>query len=673
MLTKEQDRLRRRVEHAASNEIGKLPAVKNPKRKAECKKSLYKFLATYCTGPGGFLKTPPSEKMRELIDRLQEVVTHGGRTQLRIARGHGKSSITKGACLFALLYGYRKFVVDVAAKRPDAASAIDDIFTLLEIGEAIGEDFPEVCVSIRKLERITQRARAQTYNGKPTRIEKTADRIILPTITRSAASGAILVARGFSGASRGLIKGSVRPDLLILDDVQTEKVAKNPQQVAKYCAQIDQGLLGLGGHDKAISAVICDTPICPDDVSEHYAQSSSWLTFTYPMILSEPDCWQKQTGDLWHDYFRIRQDSIAAGEPEHVACNEFYAGHRAEMDAGGEVINPEFYDHETELSGLQHAMDIRFQVGPDAFSAEYLMRPTRHRDTFSISAPLVASRINVGKPEFWVPPEAVFVACATDLNPAVGFSSVVTAFDRNQTAHILHYDRYTMPPLPIRDNIPDKLRNQLITQALVGCGKRLATICREHGIALNRWGIDCGGKQWEAANNFARVSRQVCGIGAMPMAGRAGRNYNPYVKTRITDERNATVLCGDQSKGWRWLAWNADSYKETAQKAWLGEVGTPGGATLYDGSKHGELAAEMAAEALEYKVAMSDGRTDYRWRKVGAANHYLDAFAMCYALAGAFGISSAGYTPPPVRKGTKGVVVAAKGVVARFKKSRYVK
>ncbi len=152
------------------------------------------------------------------------------------------------------------------------------------------------------------------------------------------------------------------------------------------------------------------------------------------------------------------------------------------------------------------------------------------------------------------------------------------------------------------------------------------------------------------------------------MAGRAGRNYNPYVKSRITDERNQTVLCADQSKGWRWLGWNADYYKETAQRAFLGEVGTPGCATLYDGSKHGEIAAEMAAEALEYKVQMSDGRTDYRWRKVGVANHYLDCYAMCYALAGAFGISAAGYVPPVAKK------VAAKGVVRpRFRKSRYIK
>lgn len=647
-----------------------MPKVKNPKRKAACKQSLRLFLATYCTGPGGFLKTPPSEKMGDIIDKLQEVVIHGGRTQLRIARGHGKSSLTKGACVYALLYGYRKFVVAVAAKRPDAASMIDDIYTLLEVGETINEDFPEVCVAIRRLERITQRARAQTYKGKSTRIEKTADRIILPTIAKSAASGAILVARGFTGASRGLIKGSVRPDLLICDDVQPgEKVARNPAMVAKYVAQIDQGLMGLGGHDKQIAAVMCDTPICPDDVSEHYAQSSAWITFTYPMILAEPDCWQKQTGDLWQEYFRIRQDSIATGEPEHIACNKFYSEHRAEMDAGGEVINPDFYDRDTELSGIQHAFNIYFQVGQDAFTAEYMMRPTRHKDTFAINAPLVASRINVGKPEYWIPPETVFTACAIDLNPAIGYSVVITAFDKNQTAHIVHYERYKQPPIPIKDNIPEKLRNQLITQALVGCLKRLVAICRDKGIMINRIGCDAGGKGFEPVNNLARVSRQVCGVGITPMVGRAGRNYNPFVRSRITDERNATVLCADQSKGWRWLAWNADSYKETAQRAFLGEPGTPGCATLYDGSKHGEISAEMAAEALEYKVQMSDGRTDYRWRKVGVANHYLDCFAMCYALAGAFGISAAGYVPPPAMK-----KVAAKGVVRpRFRRSKYIK
>ena len=100
------------------------------------------------------------------------------------------------------------------------------------------------------------------------------------------------------------------------------------------------------------------------------------------------------------------------------------------------------------------------------------------------------------------------------------------------------------------------------------------------------------------------------------------------------------------------MAFNADYWRETAQKAWLGEPGAPGGLSLFDGNgtRHGEFAAQIAAEQLEYKIALQDGRVDYHWRTIGRRHDYGDAVTMCYALAGWFGISSTGYTPPKVRK-----------------------
>ena len=662
-LSKAQERIRQRVIHAADNEVGELPPVRNPKRKAACKKSLPKFMLTYCCGVGGFLKTPPSKKMYAIIENLQKVIVSGGRTQIRVARGHGKSSFVKAACVYALAYGYRKFVVAVAARRSDASSMIDDIYSLLEIGEEIGEDFPELCVPIRRLERIAQRCRNQTYNGVPTRIEKTAERIILPTIAKSAASGAILVARGFKGAARGLVKGALRPDLILMDDLQDDKVARNPELVAKYVETIDKTLLGLGGHDQTLSAVMCDTPCAPDDLSEHYAQSTAWLTFTYRMLISEANCWLSKN-DLWQKYYSIRKDSIAAGEPEHIAANEFYRGHRAEMDEGAEVLNPDFFDRETELSGIQHAYNLRFANGEDAFQSEYQMHPTRRKDSFAITAPLVASRVNQGKPEFWIPPETVFCAAATDLNISYALTSAIVAFAKDQSGFVPWYGLFRSPPLPIPDDIPDKVKSQLITQALIAQGKQIAELCRTHGITLNRWGIDAGGKGFEPVNNFAKTARQTCGCGCIPMVGRAGRNWNPNVRSKIADPRNDTVLCADPTHGWKWLAFNADTWRETAQRAWLGEVGTPGSLSLYDdGVKHGEFSAQVAGEVLEWKIQLPNGQTEYRWREVGRKHDFGDDVTMCFALAGAWGISASGYVPP----------VARRKVVSRFKMGKWKK
>ena len=433
---------------------------------------------------------------------------------------------------------------------------------------------------------------------------------------------------------------------MLFDDLQDDKTAHNPQLVQQYDEVIEKGFLGLGGHDKQIAAFMTSTPICPDDLSEVYAAKANWKTFTFPMMITHPDCWG-MPGDLWQQYFRIKQAAIQGGEPEHARANEFYSANRAAMDAGAEVLNPAFYDHETELSGIQHAMNLRFANGEDAFAAEYQMRPLRQHDVLHVSAPLILSRVNAGTAAFWVPPETVFVACATDLNPAYGFTTALIAFDREQTGFVSYYDVFKERPLPIHEDIPERTRAQLLIQALAIHGRQIAGWCQAHGFKITRWGVDAGGKQWDAVCNFARVAQKACGIGCLPMIGRAGRNWNPRVKSRIADERNGTVLCADLPKKWRWLAFNADTWRETAQRAWFGEVGTPGALSIYDGngSRHGEFAAQIAAEQLEYKITLQDGRVDYRWKTIGRKHDYGDAVTMCYALAGAFGISAGGFAP----------------------------
>ncbi|MFO8013233.1 MAG: ATP-binding protein, partial [Phycisphaerae bacterium] len=80
---------------------------------------------------------------------------------------------------------------------------------------------------IRSLERITNRQKGQKHNGEPTRIEWTSDKIVLPTIAGSRASGLVISSSGMKGSD---IRGQnharpdgqvVRPQLVLVDDPQT--------------------------------------------------------------------------------------------------------------------------------------------------------------------------------------------------------------------------------------------------------------------------------------------------------------------------------------------------------------------------------------------------------------------------------------------------------------------
>jgi hypothetical protein len=95
------------------------------------------------------------------------------------------------------------------------------------------------------------------------------DTIVLPTIKGSAASGAILTARGIDGrGSRGMKHKrpdgtQQRPDFVIIDDPQTDESARPPSRSTSGSTSIRKGILKLGGHNRKIAGVMNATVIRP--------------------------------------------------------------------------------------------------------------------------------------------------------------------------------------------------------------------------------------------------------------------------------------------------------------------------------------------------------------------------------------------------------------------------
>ena len=81
-----------------------------------------------------------------------------------------------------MLYGLRRFVVLVCATSPLAKRRLKQILRELETNDLLAADFPEACHPIRALGRIHNRTAGQTLNGVPTRIEMTAEGVILPSV-----------------------------------------------------------------------------------------------------------------------------------------------------------------------------------------------------------------------------------------------------------------------------------------------------------------------------------------------------------------------------------------------------------------------------------------------------------------------------------------------------------
>ena len=248
------------------------------------------------------------------------------------------------------------------------------------------------------------------------------------------------------------------------------------------------------------------------------------------------------------------------------------------------------------------------------------------------------SRIN-RYPIHTIPDGFVFTACATDINPAYALTTTIVAYKPDTTSAVV---AHIIMPLHIDQKLNATEYNQRVFDALAEHGRYIKSL----GIPINGWGIDAGGANFEAVCLFSREAGHLCGIPAIALVGRSATKFNGLVRTRLRNEINATVLCGDEQEhlragtGKKYMFWNADLYKERVQRSFLAEVGASGGCTLYqaDADEHNEFAIQLCNERLKGKSRRQDGRDEYCW-KTSDPHDYLDTMAMCLSIAGSQGLS----------------------------------
>lgn len=212
---------------------------------------------------------------------------------------------------------------------------------ILEPDTAFAQDYPEVCYPFQICNGSFRRR--QLYNKISTDIHKTGQEIVFATIRKDGhklpTSGSVITVRGIGSGLRGMKHGTLRPTLVLLDDLQDAEVAASPTQVQKMLDLIHKDIMCLGGK-KRLAILQTATPIMPDDLVDHIRNDSNWLTTTFPGIISWP-----KNGWLWESYFKIydRENLI---DGDHRGSLDFYKEHKDAMDEGSEVFNPSRYDEE---------------------------------------------------------------------------------------------------------------------------------------------------------------------------------------------------------------------------------------------------------------------------------------------------------------------------------------
>jgi hypothetical protein len=360
---------------AAGRDIGSLPPPADAKRLANCKTSFRSFCETY--GAESFPLAWSEDHLRA-IAKIESAVLRGELFAFAMPRGSGKTTLAIWACLWAMLYGHKDFVMLIGADQAIASAMLDSIKSHLEMNPLLLDDFPAACLPIKALDGISARANGQTCEGESTELEWKVDRLTLPWIKGQPSAGVAIRVAGITGRIRGVMHTrpdgkTVRPTLVLVDDPQTDESANSPSQCSTRERTLAGAILGLAGPGKKIAGLATITVIRPDDLADRLLDRNrhpSWQGERSKLIYD----WGGADADvLWSQYAELRRSGQRDGTGTGAA-DEFYAANRPTMDAGTRVAWPE-RRNEDELSALQHAWNLRIDRGEAAFQAEYQNSP----------------------------------------------------------------------------------------------------------------------------------------------------------------------------------------------------------------------------------------------------------------------------------------------------------
>lgn len=463
----------------AGFEIGQLPPVANPIRKAEARQSLRAFNEIYLTRFFTDEKTgrfwPWSQTHIDLMRMIEDAIFEGEQDAIMMPRGSGKTSHIKAGAIWGILYGYISWLCVLAATAPLAYKIIAAMQMILETNELLAADFPEAIFPIMALERNALRARKQTYFGKLTRIIYNEGEIVFPDIPGSPCAQAIITGTGLEGSGiRGQVKslpnGSQRrPTFVFCDDPQTRESAKSEMQTADRIALLDSDVLQMGPPGSPISAMLAGTVIRRGDAMDKIAESPKWESIRRRMLLSMPLHWRDTPPDVPRENWWDMYADLMLNKKTSQA-RSLYAEHRPTGDRVGclEILDEprpckvceqrsvcmdaeavtywKYRQYPKDLSPIQTAMNIAI-LTPDVFASEMQQQPLEIRlQNSKITPAQMVQKVN-GLAREHVPPDATVLSIGVDVGQEI-LHYVVAAFEPDFTGYVTRYG--TFPEQPVK-------------------------------------------------------------------------------------------------------------------------------------------------------------------------------------------------------------------------------
>lgn len=656
-----------RRESSEFAEIGPIPEITRGDLREACRLDLHKFLVECFPESTGQKPFGPGQV--QAIQTIESVILHGGRVVQAFPRGYCKTDISLRAAIWAVTYGHRRFVPIIGASRTAASDVIDAIKKELSENDILHEMFPEICYPIRSLEGKPQRCASQTCGGKLTYVRWTADKIVLPTIEGSQASGSILMVRPMKSC-RGMKHTtpdgkSLRPDFFLIDDPQTDETAASKDLCRKIINTIFKTVLLLGGHKVKLSGVVNCTVIEPDDAAEALLKHPSWQAIRYKMILAWSEAheshWLGEYARLLTNYERGDKDGQLRARQ---AALKYYKKNRKVMDKGAQVAwewGYAFADPEAcEISAIQHAYNMLIELGPDAFASECQNEPPKVDDGSSelLSLEQICGKAN-GIERRVVPSWAQHVVGFVDPNKPLLYYGILAAGEGFRASLIdwgawPEQKKLRFAMRDARPNIEDlykgKFDESMLRRALEDLADAIdVEYHREDGAVIRmEWLLTDAnwGQYTDVVYEWARASKHASILlpshGTFVGAGSRDWNDRKPEEGEINGPHWRIPNIRKSKKPWRHIIFDTNWWKDFVHARLRAAVGAAGSIELFGGKpdRHVLLAEHLRAEKCNRMTSKLTGRTVNHWElpKNNPDNHIFDVVVGCCVAASRAGV-----------------------------------
>lgn len=276
--------------------------------------------------------TRPPSQMHLWLLRMLDTMRHDRGVKVNVLGPRGGAKSTIGTLAFPLreaLEGRQRYIWIVSDTIPQARAHLENIYTAVRNNHRLRETYPIVLKGLKTDMKHTAGV-LEFRNGVRMEALSTGQKI------------------------RGRRHGESRPGLIVCDDLQNDSHIRSREQRRKSREWFFGSLMKSG--TKATNVVHLATALHQDSLAMELDRTPGWKSRIFRALMRWPSDMELWT--QWEAIYATTQTPMAK-----ALARKFYESHKAEMDAGAQLL----WEAEEDLYTL---MCLRAEGGHAAFERE---------------------------------------------------------------------------------------------------------------------------------------------------------------------------------------------------------------------------------------------------------------------------------------------------------------